>query len=61
MQTADMPFKGALALSPATSDRPNTQMANSSGEPIRSTSGRRIGTEMPSTKAPNSPPSTEAV
>ncbi len=61
MQAAARPLSGAPPLSVATMDRPNTQIASSSGVPINNMTGRRIGTLTASSRAPSNPPRTEAV
>ena len=54
------PLSGARPDSVATIDMPNSVKASSSGEPIDSINGRKIGMLMPSTMAPTTPPASEA-
>jgi hypothetical protein len=53
------PFSGARPDSVATMDMPNSVKASSSGEPIASSTGRRIGMLSASTTAPIRPPASE--
>ena len=53
------PLSGARPESVATIDRPNSVKANSSGDPIASSTGRRIGMLSASTTAPTRPPARE--
>ncbi len=54
------PLSGARPDSVATMERPNSVNARSSGEPIESSTGRRIGMLSASTIAPIRPPPSEA-
>ena len=55
-QPAVRPRKGALPDRTATIEMPSTEKARSSGEPMNSITGRRIGTEIASSMAPKTPP-----
>ena len=54
------PLSGARPDSVATIDMPNKVKAKSSGEPIDSITGRRIGMLTASTTAPTMPPASDA-
>jgi hypothetical protein len=54
------PFSGARPDSVATMDNPNNVKASSSGDPIASSTGRKIGMLSASTMAPIRPPASEA-
>jgi len=53
------PRRGALPDSVATNEMPSTENANSSGDPMYSITGRRIGIHSAISAAPNRPPSSE--
>ena len=55
-QPAVRPRSGALPDSTATIEMPSTEKASSSGEPMNSMTGRRIGMVIASSNAPNTPP-----
>ena len=54
-----MPRSGALPESTATMEMPSTEKASSSGEPMNSMTGRRMGMLMAISTAPNTPPISE--
>ena len=58
---AARPRIGVPPLKTATMDNPNTEKANSSGEPRYNITGRRMGILTASSMAPNTPPMSEAV
>ena len=51
-----IPRSGALPDSTATMEMPSTEKARSSGDPMNSITGRRIGMLMAISMAPNTPP-----
>ena len=55
------PLRTAPWLTEAMSVRPSTHTASSSGVPIASMNGRRIGIAMASSTAPNRPPMIDEV
>jgi hypothetical protein len=60
-QAAATPRMGEEPDSTATMDRPNTEKDRSSGDPRYSMTGRRMGMETASSKAPKIPPIIDAV
>ena len=58
-QPAVSPRSGALPDSTATMDMPRMEKASSSGEPMNSITGRRIGMLIASSSAPKMPPISE--
>ena len=56
---AVIPRSGALPDNTATMEMPSTENARSSGDPMNSITGRRIGMLMPISTAPKTPPMSE--
>jgi hypothetical protein len=56
---AVIPRSGALPDSTATMEMPSTEKAKSSGEPMNSITGRKIGMLMAISSAPKTPPMSE--